>query len=122
MSGPIVKSCACGRTFTAHTWKLLAKVGHHRDFVEKLELRNCPCGSTIARVTRRFMRAEPNVLILLNRLNYGGHKARAALRTLRVMGIVAPGSREIIAPRFRHDVRAYSTRASVRKVEVETAP
>jgi hypothetical protein len=120
MSGPIVKSCACGRTFTAHTWKLLAKVGHHRDFVEKLELRNCPCGSTIAMVVRRYMR-DPDVGLLLRRTEYGGRKARAALRTLRVMGIVAPGSREIIAPRFRHDVRAYSTRASVRKVEVETA-
>ncbi len=42
------KACACGRTFTAHEWSLLVLVGEMVDEVESIELRNCPCGSTIA--------------------------------------------------------------------------
>lgn len=44
------KACGCGRTYTAHEWSLLESVGRMSDEVETLELRNCPCGSTIATV------------------------------------------------------------------------
>ena len=101
MSGPIVKRCGCGQRYDAHGWKLLPKVGRQRDWVSELELRNCPCGTTLCVVVRRFMRFEPGPYILLDRLDYGGRKARSALRRLRAMGIVASDSREIIAPAFR---------------------
>ena len=44
------KSCACGRSHTKSEWPRLALVGVQRDFDERprLELRNCPCSSTIA--------------------------------------------------------------------------
>lgn len=47
----IVKSCACGLNFTAHEWSLLAKIGTMMDPVETIELRNCPCKSTLGMVT-----------------------------------------------------------------------
>lgn len=41
-----VKKCGCGREHTKEDWKQLPLVGvMQEDF---LELRNCPCGSTIA--------------------------------------------------------------------------
>lgn len=47
---PIVKSCACcGRTFTASSWLSLKYVGQQDDGEGGwLNLRNCPCGSTLA--------------------------------------------------------------------------
>ena len=47
-AAPLVKRCACGRTFTAHEWSLLVFVGRMMDPEESIELRNCPCGSTVA--------------------------------------------------------------------------
>jgi hypothetical protein len=46
----VVKTCACGRGFTAEEWHELARVGvHHEGGGEPdLELRTCPCGSTLA--------------------------------------------------------------------------
>ncbi len=44
------KKCGCGRRFTAHEWRLIQFVGTWIDDVESLELRNCPCGSTLAQV------------------------------------------------------------------------
>lgn len=44
------KACPCGRTFTAEQWATLVMVGKMFDAEETLELRNCPCGSTIATV------------------------------------------------------------------------
>ena len=43
-----IHTCSCGREFTEHAWNLLPYVGVMRDDVERLELRNCPCGSTRA--------------------------------------------------------------------------
>lgn len=44
----IVKTCACGRSYTADQWKVLpdAKV-YTMENGEQQEQRNCPCGSTI---------------------------------------------------------------------------
>ena len=42
--GPIVKRCSCGRQFTRDGWAWLPVVG----VMEGIELRNCPCGSSIA--------------------------------------------------------------------------
>lgn len=42
------KRCGCGRSYTAHEWRLLQFVGTMIDDVESCELRNCACGSTIA--------------------------------------------------------------------------
>lgn len=46
--GVIVKACGCGRTFTEHEWSLLKSLGPMVDPEFTIELRNCPCGSTIA--------------------------------------------------------------------------
>lgn len=48
---PILKVCACGRSFTRSTWSALPFVGtadNGRERGELLELRNCLCGSTIS--------------------------------------------------------------------------
>ncbi len=43
------KRCGCGRSYTAHEWRLLEIAGTMVDDVESLELRNCrECKSTIA--------------------------------------------------------------------------
>jgi hypothetical protein len=42
-----VKVCGCGRPYTAAGWARLPRVGVQDDGVERLELRNCLCGSTI---------------------------------------------------------------------------
>lgn len=46
--GTIVKTCACGRTYTRAEWNKLRLVGEQVDDVERAELRDCVCGSTIA--------------------------------------------------------------------------
>lgn len=51
---PPVKACACGLQFSVDAWRALRLVGiqeipadaHGPE--ERLELRDCPCGSTIA--------------------------------------------------------------------------
>jgi hypothetical protein len=47
---PVVpfKACSCGRAYTPETWKTLPLCGVQDDDVEIMELRTCPCGSTIA--------------------------------------------------------------------------
>ncbi|HEY2514118.1 MAG TPA: response regulator [Polyangiaceae bacterium] len=47
-----LKRCACGRTYDASSWSALAWVGeidNGREVSERLELRDCACGSTLAR-------------------------------------------------------------------------
>ncbi len=50
----IIKKCSCGRTYTEAQWKKLKKIGEQKteadEFgpAELLELRNCPCTSTLA--------------------------------------------------------------------------
>lgn len=41
------KVCGCGRPYTRSGWDRLPYVGVQDDGVERLELRNCACGSTI---------------------------------------------------------------------------
>ncbi len=43
------KFCGCGRSFLRREWAALPAVGHQR-FPDEfpLELRNCPCGTTLA--------------------------------------------------------------------------
>jgi hypothetical protein len=48
-----LKRCGCGRCFTRAQWRELQYVGAQADDVETLELRNCPCGSTIAVVVEQ---------------------------------------------------------------------
>ena len=48
VDGEWPKACGCGRVFSAHEWETLQFVGKMIDEVETLEMRNCPCGSTIA--------------------------------------------------------------------------
>lgn len=56
----MIKQCGCGRSFTEETWRALDYCGR-MDLGEEdepaLELRNCPCGSTLA---IREERAERN--------------------------------------------------------------
>jgi len=42
------KQCGCGRQYDSGEWKLLPYVGEIDDEVERLELRNCSCKSTLA--------------------------------------------------------------------------
>jgi hypothetical protein len=44
----IVKRCGCNRVWTLAGWLTLPLVGRQDDEVEKLELRTCRCGSTLA--------------------------------------------------------------------------
>lgn len=44
-----IKQCRCGAAFTHSEWDRLPFIGHQPDFEGGLlELRNCPCHSTIA--------------------------------------------------------------------------
>lgn len=65
----VVKTCACGRGFTASEWAELARVGVHREGEghPDLEMRSCPCGSTITLPVESA--AEPQV----------GHTQRTSL-------------------------------------------
>jgi len=47
VSAPI-KTCACGRSYTAEQWRRLRLVGIQPDEPVDLELRDCECGSTLA--------------------------------------------------------------------------
>jgi hypothetical protein len=47
-----MKHCACGRSISPESWKRLPLVGtadDGREIGELIELRNCVCGSTIAK-------------------------------------------------------------------------
>ncbi len=48
-----VRVCACGRRYDSSRWELLPRVVKNRGIMDDgdggyLELRNCPCGSTLA--------------------------------------------------------------------------
>ncbi len=45
---PPVKRCGCGVAYSVEAWAGLPYVGIMADEHERLELRNCRCGSTIA--------------------------------------------------------------------------
>jgi hypothetical protein len=44
----LFKQCSCGCSYTRGQWEGLHYVGRQADPEETLELRNCPCGSTMA--------------------------------------------------------------------------
>ena len=43
----VVKTCGCGRKFSTAEWRQLPHAYTQDDGVERVEYRNCPCGSTI---------------------------------------------------------------------------
>ena len=43
-----MKICRCDKRYSAAEWKRLVYVGVMEDDVERIELRNCTCGSTVA--------------------------------------------------------------------------
>lgn len=45
---PPPKQCLCGASYPADAWQKLPYVGIMDDGIDRLELRNCPCSSTIA--------------------------------------------------------------------------
>ncbi len=49
----VIKTCGCGRMHTRAAWRALPFKGTQCDEVDHLELRDCPCGSTIAVVVFR---------------------------------------------------------------------
>ena len=55
----MTKTCGCGKQYSSGEWKLLPYVGVHEDEVERLELRNCGCGSTLAIVLGPMSSAPP---------------------------------------------------------------
>ena len=48
MPAPPDKACACGRVHDVYDWVRLPFVGIMSDDVDRLELRNCECNSTLA--------------------------------------------------------------------------
>lgn len=49
------KTCACcGRRFTEREWNALPLLGEYADDVERICMKNCSCGSTIAVVVETF--------------------------------------------------------------------
>lgn len=42
------KRCACGRVWWREAWMMLEYVGIMDDGVDRIELRQCACGSTIS--------------------------------------------------------------------------
>jgi hypothetical protein len=61
IGGPIVKSCRCGKDFTADAWLDLIPIGlmDGGDDYTMLDLRNCPCGSTIC--VEVLILVDPNI-------------------------------------------------------------
>jgi hypothetical protein len=56
---PIISECGCGKSYTKSQWQSLAEPANNRPMVSSdetgtysLELRNCPCGSTIGVETK----------------------------------------------------------------------
>jgi hypothetical protein len=45
---PWTKRCGCGNGYNLAAWMALPLVGHQKDDVEDLELKDCQCGSTLA--------------------------------------------------------------------------
>lgn len=79
MPTPTIHTCSCGREFTEHAWNLLPYVGVMRDDVERLELRNCPCGSTRALEIPMSDR-EYFIKAVQYRVKYQGMTLEAAVR------------------------------------------
>jgi hypothetical protein len=61
----IAAKCGCGRVYTRAEWEKLRFVGWQHDGEERIELRNCDCGSTFvllsdrARTFASALRGEP---------------------------------------------------------------
>lgn len=55
--GEQIKICSCGRHHKEYDWLMLPFLGRHWEegLDETVEYRNCPCGSTLARI-------EPNAI------------------------------------------------------------
>ncbi len=73
---PIVKKCPCGRCFTANDWLDLIPLGFMDggDDYTLLDLRNCPCGSTIC--TEVMIGANPAI-------GLGPHLGQQAMETAK---------------------------------------
>lgn len=55
------KVCGCGRRHSAAGWAGLVRVGEHENVDgDLLELRNCPCGSTLSIMQAPAARDEAN--------------------------------------------------------------
>jgi len=46
MRSKVVNVCSCGRFYTRDEWNSLELIGEMSDSEERVELRNCICGST----------------------------------------------------------------------------
>lgn len=79
--GDIAHTCSCKRTFTLAEWEALPYVGVMRDDVERLELRNCLCGSTRALEIPMSDRESPHfVKAVQYRVKHQGMTLEAAVR------------------------------------------
>jgi len=79
--GPAIHTCSCQRTFTSKQWDALPYVGVMRDAVERLELRNCPCGSTRAVEIPMSDRESPHFIKAVQyRVKHQGMTLEAAVR------------------------------------------
>lgn len=88
----IVATCRRCGPVSGTRWRSLRWVGLQLyDWGEVQELRNCPCGTTLA-VLRRSEGASFDTL--LRRLAFGGRKKRSAYRRLRAAGMLQPDTED----------------------------
>ena len=69
-----MKRCGCGREHDAAAWSALPLVGRQDDGVERIEIRNCACGSSIAIVLgpSALLLAQVACVALTDSENVGG--------------------------------------------------
>jgi hypothetical protein len=123
-----LKRCGCGREYTRAEWNELRLAGEQVDDVERGELRDCLCGSTIA-VGRLRVRVAYNVeaieggWLLYRKAGSGEEIAFGIGAPTGGMATVFPTKRaaeSMIPPQRRAD-RAAATRLDVEIIEVGPA-
>lgn len=88
----VIKICACGSDFTRDEWLELELVGEQDDGAGgRLQLRNCPCESTIA-IELADLEPGAGFLVSVAGYRYSPEQRRA---TGRLGGIIAAANREL---------------------------
>lgn len=92
--GHIVKKCSCGRGFNANDWLDLIPIGFMDggDDYTLLDMRNCPCGSTIC--TEVLIGVDPNVGLPTN---MGSQAIEAAKHDMEIRAAI----RKLLSQRQR---------------------
>ena len=116
-----LKRCACGRTYSRDQWLTLPPVGEQIDDVERAELRDCICGSTIGIATVRVriaytVEATEGGWLLFRRAGEAEEIA-FGVGTVATVFPTKRAAESMIGPQRRAD-RAAATRLAVDIIEV----